>query len=75
MRILFTSVGRRVELVQSFHCVAERLGVDLTIIGADVSRSALPCSFVIKQKSCAEYLRAIIFLYSLRFVKKRMSIV
>ncbi len=45
MKILFTSVGRRVELMQAFHCAAERLGVDLTIIGAEVSRSAPALQF------------------------------
>lgn len=40
MKLLFTSVGRRVELVQAFKSAAERLGVDLTIFGADISESA-----------------------------------
>jgi len=40
MKILFTSVGRRVELMQAFHCAAKTLGVDLTIIGVDISNSA-----------------------------------
>ena len=45
MKILFTSVGRRVELMQAFHNAAERLGVDLTIIGADITRSAPALQF------------------------------
>lgn len=40
MKILFTSVGRRVELMQAFKKAAEELGVDLTIIGADITESA-----------------------------------
>lgn len=45
MKILFTSVGRRVELMQAFHCAAEGLGIDLTIIGADITRSAPALQF------------------------------
>lgn len=40
MKILFTSVGRRVELMQAFKSAAADLGVDLTIIGADITESA-----------------------------------
>ena len=40
MKILFTSVGRRVELMQAFKNAANELGVDLTIIGADITDSA-----------------------------------
>ena len=40
MKILFTSVGRRVELIQAFRASAKRLDVDVQIIGADVSLSA-----------------------------------
>lgn len=39
-RILFTSVGRRVELVQQFKLAAANLGVKLEIVGADISPSA-----------------------------------
>ncbi len=39
-KILFTSVGRRVELVQAFRNAAERLGNVLSIIGADMSDTA-----------------------------------
>lgn len=45
MKILFTSVGRRVELIQAFHNAAERLGVDLTIIGVDITKSAPALQF------------------------------
>lgn len=40
MKILFTSVGRRVELIQEFRRAAEELNVNLTIIGADITTSA-----------------------------------
>lgn len=40
MKILFTSVGRRVELLQAFRHAAEECGVNLTIIGVDISRDA-----------------------------------
>ena len=40
MKILFTSVGRRVELMQAFKEAAKELEVDLTIIGADITESA-----------------------------------
>lgn len=40
MKILFTSVGRRVELMQAFRKAADELGVELTIIGADITDTA-----------------------------------
>ena len=40
MKVLFTSVGRRVELVQAFKRAASELKIDLTIIGADISADA-----------------------------------
>lgn len=40
MKILFTSVGRRVELVQAFQNAARNLGIDLTVYGADITASA-----------------------------------
>lgn len=40
MKILFTSVGRRVELMQAFRKAADELGVQLTIIGADITDTA-----------------------------------
>ena len=45
IRILFTSVGRRVELVQQFKAAAAVLGVRLEIIGADISESAPALAF------------------------------
>ena len=40
MKILLTCVGRRVELIEAFHSAAERLGVDLRVIGTDMQDSA-----------------------------------
>lgn len=40
LRILLTSVGRRVELVQAFKRAAHTLGIRLKIVGADISDSA-----------------------------------
>ncbi len=40
MKILFTSVGRRVELMQAFRKAANDLNINLTIVGADISESA-----------------------------------
>lgn len=40
MNILFTSVGRRVELVQQFHQAADVLKTELKIIGVDISETA-----------------------------------
>ena len=40
MKILFTSIGRRVELIQSFRNAAEQLNTELTIVGADIVDSA-----------------------------------
>lgn len=40
MKILFTSVGRRVELMQAFRKAADELKVPLKIIGADITDSA-----------------------------------
>ncbi len=45
MKILFTSVGRRVELMQAFRSAADKLGMDLTIVGADISPSAPALQF------------------------------
>ena len=45
MKILFTSVGRRVELMQAFREAADELGVKLRIIGADISDSAPALAF------------------------------
>lgn len=49
MKVLFTSVGRRVELMQAFKKAAKELEVDLTIIGADISNTA-PALFFCDEK-------------------------
>ena len=48
MKILFTSVGRRVELMQAFHNAAEKLGIKLVIYGADITTTAPALQFVEK---------------------------
>ena len=45
MRILFTSVGRRVELMQAFHKAAKEVSQELEIIGADITESAPALQF------------------------------
>ena len=45
MKILFTCVGRRVELVQAFRRAAEALGMELTIFGADMDGTAPALQF------------------------------
>lgn len=40
MKILFTSVGRRVELIQAFKSAAEKLDISLEIYGTDITKSA-----------------------------------
>lgn len=49
MKILFTSVGRRVELMQAFKNASKQLGIDLVIYGADVSDTAPALFFCDKQ--------------------------
>lgn len=50
LTILFTCVGRRVELLQEFRRAAPEAGVDLTIIGADITNTAPAMYFCDKQK-------------------------
>jgi carbamoyl-phosphate synthase large subunit len=40
MKVLFTSVGRRVELIQAFRQAANELNIELTIIGTDIAPDA-----------------------------------
>lgn len=44
-RILFTCIGRRVELVQAFQSAARRLGLRLLIYGTDITHSAPALKF------------------------------
>lgn len=45
MKILFTSVGRRVELIQAYTRAAAKIGVDIDIIGGDISPTAPALQF------------------------------
>ena len=45
MKVLFTSVGRRVELMQAFRSAAERLCIHLEIYGADITETAPALKF------------------------------
>lgn len=45
MKILFTSVGKRVELMQAFKKAANDLAIDLTLIGSDLIDTAVALNF------------------------------
>lgn len=45
MKLLFTSVGRRVELIQAFRLASDKTKIPLTIIGADISYTAPALQF------------------------------
>lgn len=49
VKILFTSVGRRVELMQAYRQAADELNIDVMIYGADISASAPALFFCEKQ--------------------------
>lgn len=48
-KILLTSVGRRVELIQAFHGAAIKMGIPLNIIGTDITSTA-PALFFCDKK-------------------------
>lgn len=48
MKILFTSVGRRVELIQAFKNVAERLKIELIYMELILQVRLQHCNFVMK---------------------------
>jgi carbamoyl-phosphate synthase large subunit len=50
MRLLFTCVGRRVELINAFHLAARRMRLPLEIWGADQSAAAPAMAFVDKKR-------------------------
>lgn len=53
IRILFTAVGRRIELMQSFRAAALSLGKNLVIYGTDISDSAPALAYCDKiRKTC-----------------------
>ena len=45
LKLLFTSVGRRVELIQRFKAAAERIGICLEITGVDIAETAPALAF------------------------------
>lgn len=49
MKILFTSVGRRVELIQSFKEAANRNSIELQLVGSDITPTA-PALFFCDEK-------------------------
>ena len=49
INILFTSVGRRVELMQAYKAAADKIGAKVVIYGADISESAPALFFCDKQ--------------------------
>lgn len=73
MKVLFTSVGRRVELVQAFKKAAEKLGYDLTIVGADISATA-PALFFCDQEELVCRISDSQYIPSLLEICKRESI-
>lgn len=76
MKILFTSVGRRVELLQAFRAAAEKLDIALTVMGADITKSAPGHFFsVMKGDLCAKYKKKNIFHSFFLSVKKKKWIV
>ena len=52
MKILFTSVGRRVELMQAFRTSAVKSDIQLEIYGADISESAPALQYCDKKIIC-----------------------
>ena len=54
IHILFTGVGRRIELIQAFRQAALRLNVNLKIYGADMAGTAPALAFCdVTRKICA----------------------
>jgi len=65
MKILFTSAGRRVELIQMFRAAAEKLNKELVLYGADMDISAPALSFCdgklqVPRIRCKEYLPSLV---------------
>lgn len=54
MKILFTSVGRRVELIQAFRKAADELNIKLTIMGVDVTTDAPALHFCDERKKVCQ---------------------
>ncbi len=65
LRVLFTCVGRRVELVEAFRQAGQRLNVDLEIHGADASRLSpaihrVDKAHVVPSISSGRYIKALL---------------
>lgn len=61
LKILFTSVGRRVELMQAFVKAADELNANVTLFGADITESAPALAFcdrtvIVKRIKDPEYI-------------------
>lgn len=73
IRILFTSVGRRVELMQAYRKAAEELGIDLVIYGADMSDTA-PAMYFCDKKEIVCRIKSPEYIPNLLEICKRESI-
>lgn len=73
MRILFTCVGRRVELIQAFRKAAEELRIELLIYGADVSTTA-PALFFCDRRIQAPPIKSIGYISGLINLCKEQKI-
>jgi carbamoyl-phosphate synthase large subunit len=67
MKILFTAVGGRVELVEAFHAAAQHLGMDLEVYGADRSETA-PALALCDQAVMTPSIRESAYIPSLRLL-------
>ena len=47
MNVLFSSVGKRVELVNTFHSAASNLNIKTRLFGADMNPKMCPARFVL----------------------------
>lgn len=66
-RILFTGVGRRVELIQAFRQAASRLNVDLKLYGADMAGTAPALAF-------CDYTRKVCGMQAADYISQLLSI-
>lgn len=65
VRLLLTCIGRRVELLRAFELAGKRLGLDLELHGADVSRTApamhvVPHTHVVPSIASGRYVDALL---------------
>ncbi|MDO5415015.1 MAG: ATP-grasp domain-containing protein [Bacillota bacterium] len=73
MKILFTSIGRRVELVQAFKKAAMELNIPLKIIGADILDSA-PALYFCDEKELVPRIKDDLYIPRLLSICKNKSI-